>query len=98
MPAPAAEPLPADGLETLVGRTLGQGDTYRLLRVLARGGMATVFEAEHVAERRQVAIKIADPMLASQSRFAERFRREAEAVARLEHGPHILPIYDVGEQ
>src|SRR5688500_19715228 len=60
--------------------------------------MATVYQAEQLNIPRQVAIKIADPDLVRQPAFVQRFRQEIGAVARLEHEPHILPVYDVGEE
>jgi serine/threonine protein kinase/N-acetylneuraminic acid mutarotase len=83
--------------DELVGRVIGPGGKYRLLSVIGRGGMATVFQAEQLNVPRQVAIKVADPVMARQPTFVQRFRQEIVAVARLEHGPHILPVYDVGD-
>jgi N-acetylneuraminic acid mutarotase/tRNA A-37 threonylcarbamoyl transferase component Bud32 len=84
-----------DHVEDLVGRSLG-GGRYRLLSVLGRGGMATVYEAEHTGLHRRVAIKVLDPALTHRPDFVGRFQREAETIAQLEH-PHILPVYDTGE-
>lgn len=72
------------------------GDRYRLLRQLARGGMATVWEAEDDVLSRRVAIKVLHPHLASDETFRERFRREAVAVARLNH-PAVVAVFDTGE-
>src|SRR5437868_6674573 len=85
-----------DGVEDLVGRSLGHG-RYRLLSVIGHGGMATVYEAEHTGLHRRVAIKVLDPALTHRPDFVERFQREAETIAQLEH-PHILPVYDTGEE
>src|SRR5947209_7046262 len=82
-------------LEDLVGRTLGTDGRYRLVRVLGRGGMATVFEGEDSLLDRQVAVKVLTGA-ASGHGFVERFHREARTAARLDH-PHILPIFDFGE-
>lgn len=71
------------------------GDHYEVEREIGRGGMATVFLARDRRLDRQVAIKVLDPELGV-ALGAERFRREIEFVARLEH-PHILPVYDSGE-
>ena len=65
-------------------------DRYRLERELARGGMATVYIAEDLKHHRTVAVKVLQPELG-----AERFAREIEIVARLQH-PHILPLLDSG--
>ncbi len=67
---------------------------YRIERELGRGGMATVFLAEDLRHRRQVAIKVLDPEVAA-AIGPERFLREIETVARLTH-PHILPLHDSG--
>ncbi len=68
---------------------------YRIERELGRGGMATVYLAEDLKHRRQVAIKVLDPALAEVI-GAQRFVREVEVTANLSH-PHILPLYDSGE-
>jgi serine/threonine-protein kinase len=68
--------------------------TYAVERELGRGGMATVFLAQDVKHGRHVAIKVLHPELAS-SMGAERFQREIEIAARLQH-PNILPLYDSG--
>ena len=68
--------------------------TYAVERELGRGGMATVFLARDPKHGRQVAIKVLHPELAS-SMGAERFQREIEIAARLQH-PNILPLYDSG--
>src|SRR5205809_2852319 len=69
-------------------------DRYAVERELGRGGMATVFLAEDLKHRRPVAIKVLHPELAA-AVGAERFLREIEIAARLQH-PHILPLYDSG--
>jgi len=70
-------------------------DRYRLERELGRGGMATVFLAHDFRHKRSVALKILHPELA-QSLGPDRFRREIETAARLQH-PHILTVLDSGE-
>jgi hypothetical protein len=69
------------------------GNRYELVRQLAKGGMAEVWEAEDSILTRAVAVKILLPHLAADEQFVERFRREAVAAARLSH-PHIVSIYD----
>jgi serine/threonine-protein kinase len=69
------------------------GSRYELIRRLAKGGMAEVWEAEDTILTRAVAVKILLPHLAADEQFVERFRREAVAAARLSH-PHIVSIYD----
>src|SRR5712692_7757505 len=67
---------------------------YTVERELGRGGMATVYLAQDLKHRRPVAIKLLRPELAA-ALGAERFLREIEIAARLQH-PHILPLYDSG--
>lgn len=69
---------------------------YELREQLGRGGMATVRRAYQPALDRFVAIKLIDPLLASDPAFVARFRLEARIAARLRH-PNILTIYDFGD-
>ena len=66
---------------------------YRLERKLAQGGMAEVWLGTDLSLTRQVAIKLLKPALAADPVVAERFRREAIAVAQLSH-PNIVAVYD----
>jgi serine/threonine protein kinase len=68
---------------------------YRILREIGRGGMGIVYEADHEALGRRVAVKVL-PGLAN-ARARERFRRETLAAARLHH-TNIVPVYGVGER
>ena len=70
-------------------------DEYDLKSEIGRGGMATVFLADEVQLRRQVAIKVLDPELTS-TVSRERFLREVNLVSKLAH-PHIVPIFSAGE-
>ena len=70
---------------------------YRLERYLARGGMGVVFEATHLRLSRRVALKLLAPELAEDAEFRERFLKEAELAAGLEH-PNVVPVYDAGEE
>ena len=74
----------------------GLGDGYELRDLLGRGGFALVYAALERGLKRDVAVKVLRPELAAEPVMRQRFRREAEAVARLRH-PHIVPIYSVGE-
>jgi eukaryotic-like serine/threonine-protein kinase len=69
-------------------------DRYALERELGRGGMATVYLARDLRHNRRVAVKVLHPDLA-RSLGSERFLREIEFAARLQH-PHILPLFDSG--
>ena len=68
---------------------------YELLRVLGRGGMATVYLAHDVRHQREVAIKIMRPDLAA-TLGTDRFLKEVQIAARLTH-PHILALHESGE-
>src|SRR5881396_4332343 len=69
---------------------------YVIERELGRGGMATVYLARDLKHGRFVALKVLSPALAA-SLGAERFLREIEVAARLQH-PHIVPVYDSGAE
>jgi serine/threonine protein kinase len=71
-------------------------DHYELVREIGRGGMATVWLARDGKLERPVAIKVLRPALAVEPRHVDRFRREALAIASLEH-PHVVQIHGVGE-
>jgi serine/threonine protein kinase len=84
--------------EALIGTVLG---TCTLERLIGQGGMGAVFLAQQSRPRRQVAVKVLlpnVPLTAMQrAAFLERFRRETDALASLEH-PNIMPVYEYGEQ
>ncbi len=83
--------------EVLSGTVLG---TCTLQRVIGRGGMGAVFLAQQSRPRRQVAVKVLFPITkqqpSQQAAFLERFRRETDAAASLDH-PNILPVHECGE-
>jgi serine/threonine protein kinase len=68
---------------------------YRLIRTLGRGGMGSVFEAEHTTSHKRVAIKCLHPERARSAHGEQRLLSEARAAARVEH-PNAVVIYDVG--
>lgn len=68
---------------------------YQVGRYVARGGMGLVYQAEHLALNRTVALKVMASASIWSVKQRERFNVEAEAVAQLEH-PNIVPVYDVG--
>src|SRR4051812_31538082 len=72
-------------------------DRYELHRKLARGGMSNVYLARDLLLDRPVAVKVLFPEYAKEESFVERFRREAQAAANLNH-PNIVAIYDWGQQ
>lgn len=71
-------------------------DRYELQSLIARGGMAEVYLAFDTQLNRRVAVKILFPEYAREQSFVERFRREAQAAANLNH-PNIVAIYDWGQ-
>jgi len=80
-------------LQERLQQALGQEFTVGPL--LGQGGFAAVFRVRDTTLNRDVAVKVLDLDLAPSPTLAERFLREAQTVARLEH-PHIVPIYKVG--
>ena len=70
---------------------------YRLDAQIGHGGMSTVYRAFDTVLERQVAIKLMHREIASDSDQLERFRREARAVAQLNH-PHVVGVIDAGEE
>src|SRR5262249_51809747 len=71
------------------------GSSYTIVRELGGGGMSRVFLANDTALGRSVVIKVLHPELAA-SVNAERFKREVQLSARLQH-PHIVPVLTAGE-
>lgn len=70
---------------------------YKLLSLLGKGGMSSVFLAEHTLMKRRCAIKVLPHKRVSDSSYLARFHREAQAVASLDH-PNIVRAYDVDHQ
>ena len=83
--------------EALIGTVLG---TCTLQRLIGQGGMGAVFLAQQSRPRRQVAVKVLFPITPLSphqlTAFSERFKRETDAAASLEH-PNITPVYEYGE-
>ena len=71
-------------------------DRYEVERRIGRGGMADVFLARDLLLDRPVAIKVLFPEFAVDPNFVERFRREAQSAANLNH-PNIVGVYDWGK-
>ncbi len=84
----------AGAMSNLVGQTLGQ---YQIVDKIGRGGMANVYRAVQSSIGREVAVKVLPPEFLRDQTFLSRFTREVEVIASLQH-PHILPVYDFGEQ
>ena len=69
---------------------------YRVESLLGRGGMSVVYLAEHVRLGRKVALKVLASPLTHDESYRERFIRESQRAADLDH-PNVIPIYDAGE-
>jgi len=77
--------------------TAGQSfGPYRIVRLLGRGGMGEVYEAEHQDLHTKHALKLISPEVVERSDSKERFKREARVMARLRH-PNIVHVDDFGE-
>ena len=77
------------GADPLVGQEI---DGFRVLRVVGRGGMGIVYEAEDVGLARRVALKMIDPALARDATFVRRFQGEGRSLALID-SPHIVRVY-----
>ncbi len=69
---------------------------YRVESYIGRGGMAVVYRAEDLRLARPVALKLLAPELSENERFRQRFIRESQMAASIDH-PNIIPIYEAGE-
>lgn len=78
----------------LVGRLIR--GRYQIEKLVARGGMATVYLAEDIRLERKVAIKVIHPHLANDKNFREKFVREAKIAAKLSH-PNLVNVFDQAE-
>ncbi len=78
--------------DPLIGTEPGD---YRPLRVLGKGGMGVVYEAEDLPLRRKVALKVLAPDLVEDRTARARFQREIEHAVAIEH-PHVVPVYSAG--
>jgi eukaryotic-like serine/threonine-protein kinase len=88
--APGAADGPSHEAEILAGTP------YRVLREIGKGGMGTIFEAEHRALGKRVVVKLLRSEYASEARLVERLKREARILARIE-SPHIVTVSDLGQ-
>lgn len=78
--------------DSLIGKKIGP---YEIIAYLGHGGMADVYRAAQSSMRREVAVKILSDRLSKDQAFIERFRREVETTAQLEHA-YIVPVYEHG--
>jgi serine/threonine protein kinase len=83
----------SDERESRVGSQVGP---YRLRRLLGKGGMGEVYEAEDTVKDRIVALKLLPEAVSHDPVFRKRLQREAHAAGRLQE-PHVVPIHDYGE-
>src|SRR5262249_28103880 len=88
------DPLSHVSANSLNPQRLGD---FEILREIGRGGMGVVYEARQVSLNRKVALKVLSGGLGLTPKAVQRFRREAEAAAKLHH-TNIVPIYATGEQ
>jgi len=93
VPTPGT-PVPPGTPDPLLGSVVD--GRYRVVARIARGGMATVYEAVDLRLDRPVALKVMSPALAEDPDFVARFRREARSAAQLSH-PHVVAVFDQGE-
>src|SRR6266852_6076977 len=78
----------------LAGRVLA--GRYRLLAPIGTGASGRVYAADDIRLRRRVAVKVLHSGLAEDAGFLRRFRAEAQIAASLHH-PHVMTVYDWGE-
>jgi protein kinase-like protein len=83
---------PTVGDDLVIGGQLGN---YLIESVIGRGGMSVVYRAKHARLGTSVALKVLAPELSSDDSFRERFMREAQMAAAIDHA-HVVPIHDTG--
>jgi pSer/pThr/pTyr-binding forkhead associated (FHA) protein len=90
-PPPEPRPLASD---------LPLGSVFagcRVDEVIGHGDMGIVYSAEELALQRRLALKLIRPEFSRDERFRERFRRESRIAAAIDH-PHVIPVFDAGEE
>ena len=81
-------------MSDLSGKILGQ---YQIIKSIGQGGMAKIYLAYQPSVKREVAIKVLASDLQENASFVNRFAKEVEVIAHLQH-PQIIPVYDFGKQ
>ena len=92
MPSPAISGFEPLSVESLAGKF----PQLEILELLGKGGMGAVYKARQRGLDRLVAVKVLPPEIGHDPAFAERFTREARALARLSHN-HIVSVFDFGQ-
>ncbi len=70
---------------------------YEITGILGQGGMGVVYEATQISLNRTVALKVLAPHLSDDILFRERFVREGQIQAGIDH-PHIVTVYEAGDE
>ncbi|MBI5491177.1 MAG: protein kinase [Deltaproteobacteria bacterium] len=92
--APAKEPEPSGFIDTMIGAVLA--GRYKIVRRIGEGGMGVVYEAEHVALGKHVALKVLREDFTRKSDLIERFKQEARSASIIGH-ENIIDVSDFGE-
>src|SRR5690349_1381445 len=87
-----AEPLVDASDFARIGQTFGN---YKLLQIIGRGGMGTVYRGEHVYIKKPVAVKILHELYSQHEEAVQRFLLEAQAASAINH-PNIVVVTDFG--
>lgn len=92
-PAAPAQPSKVLPPDELVGKTIGG---YRVIKKIGQGGMGSVYIAEQVSLKREVALKVLSERFVADAAFVDQFVNEARAAGQLNH-PNVVQVYDVGQ-
>ncbi|WP_201521027.1 Stk1 family PASTA domain-containing Ser/Thr kinase [Gulosibacter hominis] len=95
-PVTLREAAAIEGVESVIQGERTLAGRYSIGRRIGRGGMAEVYAATDERLGRRVAVKLLHTNLATENEFRSRFRREAQAAARMTH-PTIVRVFDAGE-